>query len=268
MTVTELTRRAVLTLIEGLIASADPKQWENYCRLAAALSADGGAQAPVFAIGSVEWQRRQQEQRKSGKDAIEADKPAAGRRRLAQRGMAPGFAGIPSPFGSAGSGAFAEFIARHRGPAALCAEIEALEDQLVDAFAKAGRSGRLRVVGFYGAERMTVEADWFGHIRLDFANNRLILPDGSAIAGVEVTLGPASDTAGASRGAHERKAKTMLREALVVLWERGAFTAGTGNEPVLALVLKELGLSASNPPYGFKSAETIRKLRRELKMSL
>jgi hypothetical protein len=60
----------------------------------------------------------------------------------------------------------------------------------------------------------------------------------------------------------------MLREALLRLWERGAFTAGTGNERVLALVLHELQLSPSDPPYGFKSAETIRKLRKTLGMSL
>jgi hypothetical protein len=37
---------------------------------------------------------------------------------------------------------------------------------------------------------------------------------------------------------------------------------------VLALALRELALSPSDPPYGFKSAETVRKLRKALKMSL
>ncbi|HEY2537927.1 MAG TPA: hypothetical protein VGI28_00275, partial [Stellaceae bacterium] len=97
--------------------------------------------------------------------------------------------------------------------------------------------------------------------------NQLMLPGGSAIAGVEVVLATAV-AAGAGRGARERPAKAMLRDALIALWARGAFTAGTGNERVLALVLQELHLSASDPPYGFKSAETIRKLRKALNMSL
>jgi hypothetical protein len=71
----------------------------------------------------------------------------------------------------------------------------------------------------------------------------------------------------AGRGG-ERPARAMLREALIALWQRGAFTAGTGNERVLALALRELALSPSDPPYGFKSAETVRKLRKALKMSL
>jgi hypothetical protein len=91
------------------------------------------------------------------------------------------------------------------------------------------------------------------------------LADGSEIAGIEVTIAAALPRGGRGR---ERPAQAMLREALVALWQRGAFTAGTGNERVLALALRELGLSPSDPPYGFKSAETVRKLRKALKMSL
>ena len=92
----------------------------------------------------------------------------------------------------------------------------------------------------------------------------------SEIAGVEVACGPtAADAAPpAVGGRRERPAQAMLRQALIALWERKAFGAGTGNERVLALVLRELGLSPSDPPYGLKSAETVRKLRKALKMSL
>src|SRR5271165_2800944 len=82
----ELTRGSGLTLIEALIATADPPLWQRYCRLAAELSGAGAAQAAVFAIGSVEWQRQQRGQSKPGKDPLAADEDAAGRRRLAQRG--------------------------------------------------------------------------------------------------------------------------------------------------------------------------------------
>ncbi len=80
---------------------------------------------------------------------------------------------------------------------------------------------------------------------------------------------PGQPRSAASLGRNrQRPAQAMLRQALVALWRRGAFTAGTGNERVLALALRELGLSAADPPYGFKSAETVRKLRKALKMSL
>ena len=92
----------------------------------------------------------------------------------------------------------------------------------------------------------------------------MVLPDGSEIAGLEVTIGSSAAAAGRGR---ERPQRAMLREALITLWQRGAFTAGTGNERVLALALRELALSPSDPPYGFKSAETVRKLRKALKMS-
>ena len=63
----------------------------------------------------------------------------------------------------------------------------------------------------------------------------MILPDGSEIAGIEVSFGTAESVAGRGR---ERPAQAMLRQALIALWQRGAFTAGTGNERVLALALQ------------------------------
>jgi hypothetical protein len=96
----------------------------------------------------------------------------------------------------------------------------------------------------------------------------VVLPDGSEIADIAMTAAEPRDVAAGGGGARERRAREMLRQALRALWERGAFTAGTGNERVLALVLRELGLSPSDPPYGFKSAETVRKLRKALGMSL
>jgi hypothetical protein len=250
-----------LTLAEALIATAKPQLWEHYCRLAAGLAGITAAIEPAFAVGSVEWQQQDQP-RLPAKSRFSEMAEAAGRRRLVRRGAAPAFSGVPSPLGAAGAAAFDEFIARHRGPPALLAEIEAVEQQLVDAFENAGRSGHYRAIGYCHAARIEVDPSGFGQMRLDFANNRMILPDGSEIAGVGVTL------AVAGRGGRERPARAMLREALIALWERGGFTAGTGNERVLALVLLELGLSTADPPYGFKSAETVRKLRKALKMSL
>jgi hypothetical protein len=93
----------------------------------------------------------------------------------------------------------------------------------------------------------------------------VVPPGGSEITGIELTFDSSAAVAGRGR---ERPAQAMLRQALIALWQRGAFTAGTGNERVLALALRELGLSPSDPPYGFKSAETVRKLRKALKMSL
>jgi hypothetical protein len=256
---------AAANLIEALVALVEPQLWRRYCRLAAALSGGGVAVAPVFAIGSLEWRRQQEERCASDDGAIGAEEEAAGRARLLQRGKPPVFAGAPAPLGAAGGAAFDEFIARHRGPSALLAEITGVENELVAAFEEAGRYARFHATGFCDAARTEVEPGWFGRMRLDFANNRVILPDGSVVAGVEVTL---TQAAVAGCRAPERPAHAMLREALVALWERGAFTAGTGNERVLALVLQELRLSAADPPYGFKSAETIRKLRKALKMSM
>ncbi|MGH7029059.1 MAG: hypothetical protein ACREEZ_01395, partial [Stellaceae bacterium] len=157
---------------------------------------------------------------------------------------------------------------RHRGDPA---RIEAIEDQLVEAFEAIGRAGGFRASGFRAGGRTEAAADWFGRVRLDFARNAIVLPDGSELAGIEATSSPSATDAAptaAAVGRRERPAQAMLRQALIALWERKAFGAGTGNERVLALVLRELGLSPSDPPYGLKSAETVRKLRKALKMSL
>jgi hypothetical protein len=260
----------VLTLVEALIASADPELWNRYCRLAADL--EGGlAAARVYAPGSVEWQRQQDQKPAAAEPALPAPVEEAGRRRITRRGDVAPFAGAPSPFGAAGSEAFDGFLARHRGPPSLLAQIDALEDRLVGSLETAGRSGRYRLGGFRGGARHEVMPAWFGQMRLDFARNVVVLPDGSEIAGIDVTLGQsATDALPAAAGGRRRQrpAQAMLRQALTALWERGAFGAGTGNERVLALVLRELGLSPSDPPYGLKSAETVRKLRKTLKMSL
>jgi hypothetical protein len=253
------------TLADALIAISDPQLWERYCRLAVELESAGAHAAPVYALGSVEWQRQQDEPLAQTQQPFSAAVDAAGRRRLIRRGAAPAFSGAPSPLGAAGGAAFDDFIARRRGPPALLAEIEAVEQELVDAFEVAGGFGRYQASGFRDGARKPIEADWFGRARLDFARNSVVLADESETAGIEVTIAPALTRGGRGR---ERPAQAMLREALVALWQRGAFTAGTGNERVLALALRELGLSASDPPYGFKSAETVRKLRKALKMSL
>jgi hypothetical protein len=251
------------TLLQYLIAAADKRLWARYCRLAAELEAGTAGTSPVYALGSVEQQREERAPRR-GEYVIEAKQEAAGRGRLAQRGAPSAFAGAPSPLGAFGAAAFADFVASRRGPAELLAEIDAVEQGLVDAFERAGRAGHYCAVGFCNGAKREVEPEWFGRIGLDFAHNEIRLPDGSVIAGIGVT--PASPIA-AERSARERPARAILRKALVALWERCAFTAGTGNERVLALVLQELRLSASDPPYGFKSAETIRKLRKTLHMS-
>ena len=265
MAVAAIKQGRVSTLLEALIEIADPQLWRRYCRLAAELIGGKSAAGTTFAVGSVEWQRQQDQAQMRQENPIGAAEQAAGRQRLAQRSAPPPFAGALSPLGAAGGAAFDEFIASRRGPPALLAEIEMVEQELVGAFEHAGRSGRYRAVGFCDAARKEVDPDWFGHMRIDFANNRLTLRDGSFISDIEVTSALAAVS---GPGARERPARAMLREALVALWERGAFTAGTGNERVLALVLNELRLSASDPPYGFKSAETIRKLRKGLGMSL
>jgi hypothetical protein len=262
---------SVLTLAEALIASADPELWARYCRFAAELEARPSVE-PAPAPGSLEWQRQQdQPTPAAGPAAASPAATDAGRRRLIGRGTPPPFAGAPSPLGAAGGEAFAGFLERHRGDPALLAQIAAIEDQLVAAFEAIGRAGGFRASGFRAGGRAEAAADWFGRARLDFAGNTIVLPDGSSLAGVEVTIGPnAPDStapAAAGRG-RERRAQAMLRQALIALWERKAFAAGTGNERVLALVLRELGLSPANPPYGLKSAETVRKLRKALKMSL
>jgi hypothetical protein len=253
-------------LAGALVRTADRQIWARYCRLAAKIEGGYAAAAPVFAVGSVEWQR-QQDQPPSPREgaSLTADEQAFGRQRLAQRGAAPVFSGAPSPLGAASRAAFDDFVARHRGPPALLAEIEAVEQQLVDGFVAAGRAGRYRVSGFRDGVKREIEPEWLGTAQLDFANNRVVLPDGVETAAIEVTVEPGAMAGDAAR---ERPARAMLRQALVALWERGAFTAGTGNERVLALALRELGLSPSDPPYGFKSAETVRKLRKALKMSL
>jgi len=261
--VLELYPDRALPLLQCLVATADKRLWAQYCRLAAELGAGRAGASPVYAVGSVERQREERAPRWS-EYVIGAKQEAAGRCRLAQRGAPPVFAGAPSPLGAFGATAFADFIAGRRGPAELLAEIDVIEQELVDAFERAGRAGRFCAVGFCNGAKREVEPDWFGRIGLDFAHNEIRLPDGSVIAGIGATLA-ASDMA--ERRARERPAHAMLRKALVALWERGAFTAGTGNERVLALVLQELRLSASDPPYGFKSAETIRKLRKTLQMS-
>jgi hypothetical protein len=257
-------------LVEALIASADPELWKRYCRLAADL--EGGlAVAPVYAPGSVEWQRQQDQRPAAAEQALPASVEEAGRRRLSRRGAPHPFAGAPSPFGAAGSEAFDGFLSRRRGSPSLLAQIDALEDRLVGSLEAALRSGRYRLGGFRGGARNEVMPAWFGQVRLDFARNIVVLPDGSEIAGIDVTTAPSTaDAAPAAAGGRprERPAQAMLRQALVALWERGAFSAGTGNERVLALALRELGLSPADPPYGFKSAETVRKLRKALKMSL
>jgi hypothetical protein len=256
---------ATITLVEALAAIAEPGIWQRYSLLAAALEQPAaGRAAPVYAVGSVEWQR-QREEPATANPPLSAECDAAGRRRLATRGTAAPFAGGVSPLGAAGGAAFDDFVSSRRGPAGLLAEIKAVEERLVDAFKAAGRAGRYRASGFRDGARQDIEADWFGQVQLDFARDRVVLPDGSAIAGVAVTMVPGA--AGGSKPG-ERPARAMLRQALLALWQRGAFTAGTGNERVLALALRELGLSAADPPYGLKSAETVRRLRKALGMSL
>jgi hypothetical protein len=254
-----------MTLVEALAAIAEPGMWQRYCRLAAALEQPAaGRAAPVYAVGSVEWQHQQEEPVTAG-PPLSAECDAAGRRRLAARGMAAPFAGGVSPLGAASGAAFENFLSSRRGPAGGLSEIDAVEERLIDAFESAGRAGRYRASGFGDGARHEIEADWFGRVRLDFARNRVVLPDGSEIAGVMVAMAP---SAARGPGPGERPARAMLRQALLALWQRGAFTAGTGNERVLALALRELGLSAADPPYGFKSAETVRRLRKALGMSL
>lgn len=254
----------VLTLLEALVASAEPQLWRRYCRIAAELEGRSVTD-PVYAPGSVEWQRRQDRASAEAEPALPAHAEYAGRRRLAGRGRQPPFAGAPSPFGAVGGEEFDAFLAQRRGPPALLAEIDTIEPQLIACFAAACRSGRYRVTGFHDGTRVELAVDWFGRMELDPGRNAVVLPDGSEIAGIEVAAGASAATGAPGR---ERKAQVMLRGALLALWERGAFTAGTGNERVLALALRELGLSAADPPYGFKSAETVRKLRKALKMSL
>jgi hypothetical protein len=261
----ELDPGSTSTLIEGLIATADRRLWEHYCRLAAKLEGRPPATPPVYAVGSIEWQQQQDQVPARADQLVNAADEAAGRRWILRRGAPPPFAGAPSPLGAAGRAAFDDFIEHHRGPPALLVEIETVEEQLVAGFEAAGRSGRYHAAGFGDGGRKDLEPEWFGRVEFDFANNRVVLPDGSEIAGIELTIAPHAEAGGATR---ERPARAMLREALIALWERGAFTAGTGNERVLALALRELGLSASDPPYGFKSAETVRKLRKSLKMAL
>ena len=252
------------TLVEALINSADPELWRRYCRLAAELEGRPVV-APLYAPGSIEWQGQQEEKSNQADQAVPAYAEDAGRKRISQRGAPAPFAGAASPFGSAQSEQFDAFLARHRGPPSVLAEIDAIEYQLVGAFEAAGSSGRWRATGFRDGARIEIPAAWFGRMRFDFGRNSVVLPDGSEIAGLEVTIGSSAAAAGRGR---ERPARAMLREALIALWQRGAFTAGTGNERVLALALRELALSPSDPPYGFKSAETVRKLRKALKMSL
>jgi hypothetical protein len=254
----------VSTLVEALINSADSELWRRYCRLATELEGPP-AVAPVHARGSMEWQAQQNQKSNQAEQALPAHAEDAGRSRILRRGAAAPFAGAPSPFGAAGSEEFDAFLAQQRGAPSLLTEIDTVERQLVAAFEAAGSSGRCHATGFRDGVRVEVTADWFGRMQLDFGRNAVILPDGPEVAGIEVTIGPAADVAHRGR---ERPAQAMLRQALMALWERGAFTAGTGSERVLALVLRELGLSPSDPPYGFKSAETVRKLRKALKMSL
>jgi hypothetical protein len=254
-----------MTLGETLVATAEPALWQRYCRLAATLEHPGsGRAALVYAIGSVEWQRQQQDPQAADPPHL-AEYEAAGRRRLAARGMPAPYAGGVSPLGVAGGAAFEDFLSSRRGPAGLLSEIDAVEDRLIAAFEAAGRAGRYRASGFRDGARHAIETDWFGRVRLDFARNRVVLPDDSEIAGVMVAMAP---SAARGPGLGERPARAMLRQALLALWQRGAFTAGTGNERVLALALRELGMSAADPPYGFKSAETVRRLHKALGMSL
>lgn len=254
------------TLIDALSVVVDRQLWRRYCRLAAEIEGvTAAAAAPVYAMGSVEWQRQQEEERAAAEPPFTQELEAAGHRRLASRGKAPAFSGAPSPLGATGGAIYDDFLAQHRGRPELLTDVQAVERRLIESFEAAGRAGRIHARGFGDGGRKEIEPDWFGRLRLDFARNTVVLPDGSEIAGIEVVAATSSTATGRGRG---RPAQAMLREALIRLWERGVFTAGTGNERVLALALKELGLSASDPPYGFKSAETVRKLRKALKMSL
>jgi hypothetical protein len=266
----ETPSRTGLSLLEALIAGADRQLWATYCRLAAEL--DGHpVVAPIHAPGSVEWQMQQDREPAAAEPDLAAEAEAAGRARLCRRGAAVPFVGAVSPFGAAEGDRFDAFLAGHRGPPALLAQIGAIEQQLVDGFEVAFRNGGLGATGFRGGAAVEVAADWFGWARLDFARNAMVPPDGMELAGIVVSLGrgPAPPQSVPVPGRNrERPAQAMLRQALVALWQRGAFGVGTGNERVLALALRELGLSAADPPYGFKSAETVRKLRKALKMSL
>ncbi len=253
-----------MSLVEALIQTADPETWAGYCRLAARLDSRPAVK-PSHAPGSVEWQEQQ-----SRSSAAHASPPStaeqeAGRRRLARRGAPLPFAGAPPPFGAAGAEAYDAFLSQYRGDGQLLSEIDALEQRLVGDFTAVGRSGRLRLRGFQGGGETEIKADWFGRVRLDFDGNAVVLPDRSHIGGIVAAIDAPAEAANSGMP-RERRSQTILRQALTALWQRNSFTAGTGNERVLALVIAELGLSAADPPYGFKSAETIRKLRKALKM--
>jgi hypothetical protein len=138
----------VATLADALIAISDRELWERYCRLAVEWESGGPRPAPVYAFGSVEWQRQQDEPLAQTQQPFTAAMEAAGRRRLMQRGAPLAFSGAPSPLGAAGGAAFDEFIARRRGPSALLAEIEMVEQQLVEAFEVAGALADTRRAGF------------------------------------------------------------------------------------------------------------------------
>ncbi len=179
-TAAETRPSAGLSLLEALIAGAERQLWAGYCRLAAEL-VGRPAPAPIHAPGSLEWQRQQQREPAAADGVLPAEAEAAGRQRLSRRGAAPPFAGAPSPFGAADGARFDAFLAGHRGPPALLAEIEAIEQQLVDGFEAAGRDGGYVATGFRDGVAVEATADWFGRARLDFAGNAMVLPDGAEI---------------------------------------------------------------------------------------
>jgi hypothetical protein len=279
-----------LTLIDALIGTANREKWECYCRLATELEC-------TYVVGSAPGSQEPQIQKRCHtiftSSSLEFSVSKAGRRRLAQRGLSLPFAGMPSPFGGSGAAAFDAFLARYRGSERLLSEIRELEEELIHDFEAAGRSRTYLGSGFYHGDDKEVKPPWFGRVWLDFGRNVVVLPDRSEISGISITILPRSAdkdslvashpitsecgdalssesrqaaAPDANRGRRGRESQTVLRRALITLWERGAFGAGTGNEKVLALALRELGLSPADPPYGFKTAETVRKLRKELRM--
>jgi hypothetical protein len=91
-----------LTLVEALIDGADPGLWRRYCLLTAELEGRPKV-APVYALGSVEWQRQQdQKSTNEAEQALPVDAEDSGRKRISRRGAPAPFAGAPSPFGAAG----------------------------------------------------------------------------------------------------------------------------------------------------------------------
>lgn len=64
------------------------------------------------------------------------------------------------------------------------------------------------------------------------------------------------------------RSRQRILEALTALGARGELRDGLSNNQVHTLVLRELGVSQSDPPYGLKSTESIRLARLQFAGSL